>query len=452
MGLSAALLSLRGGGVSKLFRVISVLFLFSFLNNACAVITVSNQTYSRNGVSYSSVPDACNSLSSQYYTGSFTYYISKPGGYADHVLFCRVRHLTGSATYDISFSINPVCPANSSKLKYNTCTCASGFIEEGDKCVDPNAPPEEVCNFGDIANSGYYDVGKSASGSPAIMACLGGCESIFEGLFPAGNALVDGEKHYFALGSYNKTGKKCSASGDSAIQGMNSLPSDTCGQDQVMGKVNGKNVCVKASSPDNPTSTPDPATTTETETKNTVKDQDESGNARETTTTVKTNSDGSTTTTVTTTTTSPDGSTSSTTTTTTTGGSGGGGFGGGSQGGEEGSEDGECAKNPSGKGCGGTAADISGKSFHTAKGKTFSTVLQSASDDIKASPLGNSFTGFFTVSGGGTCPVSTWNIPYLNAVVAFDYMCQSFVLDGLLILKGVLLLVASFFAFRVAVE
>lgn len=334
------------------------------------------------------------------------------------------------------------CPANSTSSG-SQCSCNEGYEEKnGNSC---ELPPPKTCNFGEIANSGYYDVGKSAAGSPAIMACLGGCESIFDGAFPAGNALVGGEKHYFALGAYNKTGKECSGAGDDAVQGMTNLPADTCGEGQVMGKVNNKNVCVKGGDSDTPTSKPEPPKTTETETKNTVKDKDESGNARETTTTVKTNSDGSTTTTVTTTTTNPDGSTSSTTTTTTTGGSGGTGSSGGAGGGSSSGEDKE-------ENDGGTVAGIDGKTFYTAKEKTFSSVLQSASEELKSSPLGNTFTGFFYVSGGGTCPVSTWNIPYLNAVVAFDLMCERFVLDGLLMLKGVLLLVASFFAFRIAVE
>lgn len=443
------------------FRLIVLLFLSVLSFNSFASFPASSSLkYRVLSLSYSlgdfdSVSDMENFLlsytSNIYANVTGPYYVSfnaplNPGGSVSGRFYYYRGSYSSYSSYNFEYLYVSSCPANSS-VSGAQCTCNSGYEEKNNQCV----LPAKTCNFGDIASSGYYDVGKSASGSPAITACLGGCATVFNGTSPAGNALVDGVKHYFALGSYTNIGPECSGSGEGAVQGMTTLPPDTCGQGQVMGKFNGKNVCVKAPDSDSPIVKQEPPTVTETETKNTVKDQDESGNARETTTTVKTNSDGSTTTTVTTTTTSPDGSTSSNTTTTTTGGSGGGGFGGGSQDGE-GSEDGECAKNPSDKGCGGTAADISGKNFHTAKGKTFSTVLQSASDDIKASPIGNSFTGFFTVSGGGTCPVSTWNIPYLNAVVAFDFMCQSFVLDGLLILKGVLLLVASFFAFRVAVE
>lgn len=228
-----------------------------------------------------------------------------------------------------------------------------------------------------------------------------------------------------------------------------------------MGKVNGKNVCSKSGADGSDSSKPEDKKDQSSTSKTTTKDKDEEGNDRETTTTTKKNADGSTTTEKTVTVTKSNGNggttTTTTTTTSTTGGVPGSGGKGESGGKEDGKDDGDkekgkCEKNSSDEGCGGAAANVDGKTFYTAKEKTFGDVLSKASTDLKASGIGAAFTGFFSVSAGGACPVSQWHIPYINADVSFDYMCQSWVFDALLVVKGVLLLVASVMAFRIAFE
>lgn len=352
------------------------------------------------------------------------------------------------------------CPANASKSG-SSCYCNSGYQETNGQCVKQ----EKACKYGSTSSSGYYDSGKNTAGGPAIMACVGGCETVFDGSFPEGSALVNGEKHYYAKGEYIETGRGCAGSAESIGQGIpvTEIPPDTCGEGQVRGNVNGKTVCSKGAGPDSgaatkPDDKKDQTSTTTTKTK----DKDSEGNDRETTTVVKKNADGSTTTetTVTVTKSNGNGGTTSTTTTNTvtTGGVGGSGGKGETGGKEDGKDDGKdeekgkCEKNSSDEGCGGSPANVDGKTFYNAKEKTFSDVLGKASTDLKSSGIGGAFTGFFNVSAGGACPVSQWHIPYINANVSFDVMCQPFALNAMLIIKGVLLVIASFMAFRVAFE
>ena len=350
-----------------------------------------------------------------------------------------------------------LCPENSTPVQ-GQCTCNSGFVEKGGKCVPP-----VTCKFSTTASAGYFDAGKNSDGGPSIMACVGGCETIFDGEFPSGNSLVNGEKHYYAKGQYIQTGRECAASDSEIGKGipMTEIPPDSCGAGQVMGKVNGKSVCSKSGAGAESTTKPDDKKDQSSTTKTVVKDKDGEGNDRETTTTVKKNADGSTTTETTVTITKSDGkggTTSNTTTNTvTTGGVPGSGGKGESGGKEDGKEDGDkekgkCEKNSSDEGCGGAAANVDGKTFYTAKEKTFSGVLSKASTDLRGSGIGGAFTGFFNVASGGACPVSNWHIPYINADLTFDFMCQPFALDAMLIIKGVLLVIASFMAFRIAFE
>ena len=351
-----------------------------------------------------------------------------------------------------------VCPANSIKSD-SSCVCAAGFDEKNGQCV----PPSKSCKFGNTSSAGYYDAGKNTDGGPSIMTCTGGCESIFDGSFPEGSSLVNGEKHYYAKGEYIQTGRECTGSAESIGQGIpvTEIPPDSCGAGQVMGKVNGKSVCSKSGADGAPTTKPDDKKDQSSTTKTTTKDKDSEGNDRETTTVVKKNADGSTTTETTTTVTKSNGSGGTTSTTTTntvtTGGVSGSGGKGESGGKEDGEEDGDkekgkCEKNSSDEGCGGAAANVDGKTFYMAKEKTFSGVLTKASTDLRGSGIGGAFTGFFNVASGGACPVSQWHIPYIDANVSFDVMCQPFALNAMLIIKGVLLVIASVMAFRIAFE
>jgi hypothetical protein len=154
--------------------------------------------------------------------------------------------------------------------------------------------------------------------------CSGGCEVVFEGDAPAARAIVNGKYHYFAKGSYVKTGTALTCGANTAPLGnAQALPATTCASGQVIGQVNGQDRCVDPGTKavTDPTTPKAPTTTTQQTT--TVTNPDGST----TTTTTTNNPDGSQT--VKTTTTAPGGGSSSTTTTTTpgAGGSGSGGSG-----------------------------------------------------------------------------------------------------------------------------
>lgn len=349
------------------------------------------------------------------------------------------------------------CPENST-ASGASCSCDAGYQENGGQCVKP-----KNCKFSDTASAGYFDVGTDSAGGPSVMACVGGCETIFDGSFPSGNALVGGKKHYYAQGSYIKTGRECAASDSEIGKGVpvTQIPPDTCAEGYVMGKVNGKNTCSKggAAPGSSSDSKPDPNKATSSTNTEVKKDKDADGNDRETTTVTKKNADGSTSTETTVKITKGDGNggttTNSTTTTVTTGGSGkGSGNGSGTEGDDDGedSEKGKCEKNSSDEGCGGAAASVDGKTFYTAKEKTFSGIFSKASTDLRGSGMGGAFTGFFNVAAGGSCPATTWHVGYVNADVPFDFMCQSWALNGLLVIKTVLLVIATFMAARIALE
>lgn len=452
-------LSSRGGGMSKICRLL-LLVLLPFVSgvvSASIPITTRYQYVYQSGTEiYGLDPaDVCSRGVAS--TGlNFKYSgVSKDGSNYS----CQVTWTVnggGSGALGYARPDGGVCPADST-VSGSTCVCNAGFVEKNGLCEKPRD-----CKFQDTASAGFYDSGKNTAGGPAVMACLGGCETIFDGDFPAGNALVNGEKHYFAKGEYIKTGRECNGSATDIGQGIpvTEIPPDKCAPGQVMGKVNDKNVCTKSGADGDPATKPEDKKDQTSTTKTTTKDKDSEGNDRETTTVVKKNADGSTTTETTTTVTKSNGNGGTTSTTTTntvtTGGvpgSGGKGESGGKEDGDKESEEkGKCEKNSSDEGCGGTAASVDGKTFYTAKEKTFSGVLSKASTDLRGSGIGGAFTGFFNVASGGACPVSNWHIPYINADLTFDFMCQPFALDAMLIIKGVLLVIASFMAFRIAFE
>jgi hypothetical protein len=179
------------------------------------------------------------------------------------------------------------------------------------------------------------------------------------------------------------------------------------------------------------------------------------------TSTTTTNPDGSKTTVVVTTTTAPDGTKGQTTTTTTTnpagtvtntsttttGGNGAvrGGTGAGNAG------------NGAGAGCsngdvtcdgGGDMPSIS--DLYTKKDKTYSSVLTAAKDQMLATPVISSASHFLNVGNAGACPNAAWSIPYLNATVPFDMFCNSTAALMFALMRGCVMAVAAFFAFRIA--
>lgn len=346
------------------------------------------------------------------------------------------------------------CPGNSTGLPASnpaSCTCDGGYKPNGDakQCVADCTADAEV-------SSGWYDIGESQGASPQLLGCKGLCEVVFDGTSPAGSAMVQGKKHWYAKGAYIATGGSCPAAmADKPIgTGTPTKPEDTCAPGEAQGTVNGKAVCVKQSGEDAGKPTDDSANKGSKSTeKSTVTNPDGSTTTTEVTTEI--DSKGNKTVTTTKTTNRPDGSSSSTTNITNNGKSTAGGKPGTGEAGEgededEDDEETECQKNPSGEGCGGKPATVG--TLYTAKTKTMAGVLGAHRDAVMGSAFGGAVGGFFSVSGGGSCP--TWNahIPFLDADLSIDQFCSAFARDALAILKIAILLGASFFAFRVAVE
>ncbi len=113
--------------------------------------------------------------------------------------------------------------------------------------------------------------------------------------------------------------------------------------------------------------------------------------------------------------------------------------------------EGEC--NPLIESCEGsgefTASDKTG--LYEKTDKTFDTVLTEFKTTVEASPIGSAMNGFFDVSVGGTCPVWTATVPVFGAII-IDAQCSSAMTSIWPIISAVLLVMAGFFAWRVAIE
>ena len=351
---------------------------------------------------------------------------------------------SGSTTAQISLtrtSVAEQCPMNSTLTSPGTCTCGTGF--------QPNTAQTECvaeCTQGGLQSSGFYDIGASYAGAPMLLSCKDGCEAVFDGISPAGSAIVGGVKRYFARGDYVKTGNQCSTPRDPGTP-QETLPTDSCGPGQVMGEVNGKKVCAKSG--DGQEADDSKQTSTETS-----KKTNPDGTSTETTTTTSKNADGSTTTKVTEVTKDASGNTTGTTTTITNtpppidGDSGGEG---------ETPED-ECAKNPFSAVCmptpppkaAPTPPSLDG--LYDKKDKTLGDVMATHRQTLMQSPVGTGLVNFFAISGGGSCPTWSKEIPFLNVTLTLDQFCSDMAATALAVMRVCVLLVAAFFAFRVAVE
>jgi len=333
------------------------------------------------------------------------------------------------------------CPANAVDMG-TTCQCAASFqpSQNGQSC-------EPACSSGQTVSSGFYPL-SGAGANPALIGCKGGCLASFDGVSPAGSSIEAGKKIWYAKGKFVTTGAKCteSASADpsKAVPASFDQPAPpTCGANQAKGEVNGKVVCVDESSDlKDPTSdTKEKASTKVEKTETTNPD----GSKTTTETTTKTDGNGHREVTVTRTTVAPDGTVSTETETT------------GTnnpiapdKGGDESEEKGECEKNPSAAGCGGEASAVG--QLYASKDKTLAAVLGGARDAFVSSPLGSAATNFFSVSGSASCPTWVGTVPYIEAELRIDQFCTPFAATALAVLKAVLLVVASFFAFRAAME
>ncbi|PLC06015.1 hypothetical protein CY658_02900 [Variovorax sp. RO1] len=112
----------------------------------------------------------------------------------------------------------------------------------------------------------------------------------------------------------------------------------------------------------------------------------------------------------------------------------------------------KCEKNSSDTGCGGDPKAVDSNGLYTKKEATVKGALESAAATLRGSPIGAAVTGFFVVGSGGTCPTATAMIPFLERTITLDFYCTSFATNALLLLRIVLLLIASWMAFRIAIE
>lgn len=385
---------------------------------------------------------------------------------------CAIGNADQSAMHTYGYSYQSACPANSTGS--DSCTCNSGYVEDGThtSCITTLAGDCAALSgqsagsqtwAGNTSDYYFCDSYNSAGNGHCVVHAT---RSIGwqEGYVSTGAWMSQGLGTYTGDYSDSCTGGGADVGtpagttpGGGADTGVLPTPGTAapapCPDGQAPGTVNGVTSCFPMGAT-TPTSAPSPDTGSKTTT-----------NADGTSTTTATTGttacqNGQCTTTTTTTVTTKDASGNTTGTSST-----------GSQstqsknafcaanptdpqcgavtGGATGNANG-CTSNPSAAGCGGAAAAIG--SIWTGKGVTVAQVLQEASDTMSRSPIGSAVGGFFNVSGGGSCPSSAWTIPYLNKTVEVDTWCSSFAGTAFAVIRGVLLMVAGFMAFRIAIE
>lgn len=352
-------------------------------------------------------------------------------------------------TVRVDYSDSYKCPDSSAA---NTTTQACDCI--GNTSPDPTGQKcTPVCpvNYNSPVSSGYYDLGTNANNSPLLIACNNGCSVQYDGTGASASAMEGGVKHWYAKGGYYNSGGKCTEAQQAAKQigpAKADSPKDSCAAGQGTATMNGKTVCVDQNGDGK---TPTPASDSQaTDNTSTTKVTNPDGSSTTTETRTIDDGNGHKQVVVTTTKTGADGQVISSDKTTTgeipTKGS----ANGSTDGKDDDTEKGECEKNPSKAGCGGEPAAIG--SLYTSKDKTLADVLSNARNAFMSSPVGGAVGGFFVVSGGGSCPTWQATIEFLNKTVTIDQFCSPFASVALAILKTALLVVASFFAFRIAVE
>jgi hypothetical protein len=154
-----------------------------------------------------------------------------------------------------------------------------------------------------LLSSGYYDIGTSSAGSPAIFACFSQCLGQFDGVSPAGSALVSGTKHWYAYGGYYSSGVACDTSGttySTSVTAVASIPSSTCSTADIEAESGGNFICVDSAGNTTATNNPDSTGTKGSESSTTTTTTNADGSTTATTTTTKTDASGNTQTVVTT--------------------------------------------------------------------------------------------------------------------------------------------------------
>jgi hypothetical protein len=83
--------------------------------------------------------------------------------------------------------------------------------------------------------------------------------------------------------------------------------------------------------------------------------------------------------------------------------------------------------------------------------RNYGTVIESAVNEMKLSPLFTSVDTFFDVSITGSCPTYSATVPFMNTSVTLDQWCQPVMTNIWPMIQSVVLIVFSYFGFREAV-
>lgn len=342
------------------------------------------------------------------------------------------------------------CPANSTPVT-GGCQCASGFDESAGQCVPKGSELQQFCSDNAARMNTFKQSGTVGLNSPIPSGSCYKPYPPFEGVdankgcaMTLGDGAAvgvpsEGLKHWSASG--RMTGETCDD--DAATDASPKAADDPC-PNGFPGTVNGVTKCVAAE--------PDKGIEGVKSTSQTSSD----GTKVDTKETTKCDGSICTTTTNTTTTSSSGTVTNSTSSRTesiddkcskdpknpvckkTQGGAG------------SATSEMTCDINPSAQGCGGEGAAIG--DLYAKKDKTVAQVLTKAKNDLQSSPLGSSVTNFFNVGGGGTCPNVTAAIPFINKTITIDTFCTSMAAQMFVVIKAVLLMLATWMAFRIAID
>lgn len=355
----------------------------------------------------------------------------------------------GTTTGSVSKSIVYTCPAHSTGS--STCTCDAGY-SPGSGALTGFCVPPTICPVGSTYSTGWYNIGSDITMQPTA-GCTGGCAYAYDGFSASKWTLSNGVKQYWAQGTYTSTGGKCGGgNGDPTNapvppSAASSPAPSTCPAGQALGSVNGNPVCASTGSPSPPSGQASgvPDTSKSTATSGTTVSNNADGSVTKVTTTTTTAADGTKSTSVTTTTTATTGAVTSTTVTTGGSGSSGSGSGTGTTGTGAGAG---CSNGQVSCDGGGEMPEIG--TLYTKKDKTFDDVFAQTKTEFMAAPAIQDVSGFFAVSNAGTCPQSTWHIPYLNADVTFDFFCNTTAGQMFSWMRAAVALVGLVFAFRIA--
>jgi hypothetical protein len=83
--------------------------------------------------------------------------------------------------------------------------------------------------------------------------------------------------------------------------------------------------------------------------------------------------------------------------------------------------------------------------------RNYGTVIESAVNEMKESPVFVAVDGFFEVSFSGSCPTYTANVDFMNTSVTMDHWCRPIMNEIWPIIQAIIMFGFSFMAFRVAI-